>query len=217
MGGEGGEFIGCGDEGESGEFGDFASSAFGKLGVRIESGADGGSAEGEFVNGIEGLAEAFEILVKLHDVAGEFLAEGERNGVHQVSATDFDDVVELDGFGMERLAELCDSGNESVDELFGGGDVHGRGEGVVGRLGHVDVVVGMNRFFGSHDSAGDFNGAVGDDLIGIHVGLGAAPGLPDAERKMVIEFSGDDFVGGLFDEGGEFGRKLAEVSVDEGG
>ena len=35
----------------------------------------------------------------------------------------------------------------------------------------------------------DFNGAVGNHLVGIHVGLSAGPGLPNYQRKVVIEFN----------------------------
>ena len=49
-------------------------------------------------------------------------------------------------------------------------------------------------------AAGEFDGAIGDHLVGVHVGLRAAAGLPDAKRKLVVEFAGDHFVGGLSDE-----------------
>jgi NADPH:quinone reductase-like Zn-dependent oxidoreductase len=40
------------------------------------------------------------------------------------------------------------------------------------------------------------DGAVGDDLVGVHVGLGAAAGLPHHQREVVVELAGDDLVGG---------------------
>ena len=86
--------------------------------------------------------------------------------------------------------------------------MHGGGERVVRGLRHVDVVVGMDRLLGSHLAAHNFNGAVGDDFVDVHVGLGAAPGLPDAQRKLVIELAGDNLVGGLHDELGFVGGKL---------
>ena len=46
----------------------------------------------------------------------------------------------------------------------------------------------------------DFDGAIGDDFVGVHVGLRAAAGLPDAQGEVIVEFAGDDFVGGLGDE-----------------
>jgi len=42
-------------------------------------------------------------------------------------------------------------------------------------------------------AAGNFDGAVGDDFVDVHVGLRAAAGLPDAKREVLVEFSIDDF------------------------
>jgi hypothetical protein len=59
--GEGGEFVGMRAEGKSGEFGDFLCRAFGKFGMRIQSGADSGSANGEVVESVEHLFEALDV------------------------------------------------------------------------------------------------------------------------------------------------------------
>ena len=44
--------------------------------------------------------------------------------------------------------------------------------------------------------AQDFEGAVGDDLVGVHVGRGACPALDDIHDKFTVILSGDDFVAG---------------------
>src|SRR5579863_7212796 len=75
----------------------------------------------------------------------------------------------------------------------------------------------MNRLFAAQRAAGNFNGAIADDFVDVHVGLGAAAGLPDAEREMVVEFARDDFVGGLRDVLGFFGGKFAEILIDQRG
>jgi hypothetical protein len=59
------------------------------------------------------------------------------------------------------------------------GDVHGRGEGVVGALGLVDMVVGMDRALGPESSAHDLDGAIGDHLVRVHVALSTRSGLPN--------------------------------------
>ena len=73
----------------------------------------------------------------------------------------------------------------------------------------------MNRFLRAQLAARHFDGAVGDDLVDVHVGLGAAAGLPDAQRELVVELAGDDFVGSLHDELGFVGRELAQVLIDQ--
>ena len=74
----------------------------------------------------------------------------------------------------------------------------------------------MDRLLRPQHAARQFNGAVGDDFVDVHVGLRAAAGLPDAQRKLVVEFAGDDFVGCLHDEFGFFRGKLAEILIHQG-
>ena len=103
---------------------------------------------------------------------------------------------ELLGLGGQGVAQALDRRDEPVHDLLGGGDVHGGRERVVRRLRHVDVVVGVDRLLAAQLAAGQLDGAVGDDLVGVHVRLGAAAGLPDAERELVVELPVDDLVGG---------------------
>ena len=67
------------------------------------------------------------------------------------------------------------------------------------------------------DPAGQLDGPVGDHLVGVHVGLGAAPGLPDPQRELGVERALGDLVRGLDDEVGAPVVELAEVAVDGGG
>lgn len=83
--------------------------------------------------------------------------------------------------------------------------MHDGGKGVVGGGGHVDVVVGVDGLFAAHCAAEDFNGAVRNDFVGVHVGLRARAGLPDDEGKVVEEFKRGDFAGGLLDGFADFG------------
>src|SRR5437868_5460001 len=69
--------------------------------------------------------------------------------------------------------------------------VHHGGEGVVGRLTVVDVVVGVDRLPGADRAAGELDGAVGDDLVGVHVGLRATAGLEHHQRELPVELAVD--------------------------
>ena len=64
------------------------------------------------------------------------------------------------------------------------------------------MVVGMNRLFGAELAAKQLVGAVGDHLIEVHVGLGAGAGLPDHQRKMIVERAIDHFARGAGDGAG---------------
>ena len=61
------------------------------------------------------------------------------------------------------------------------------------------MIIGVDGGFRADFTAKDFDGAVGDDLIGVHVGLGAGAGLPDNEGEMIIKLAVDDVIGGFGD------------------
>ena len=58
------------------------------------------------------------------------------------------------------------------------------GECVIGALSFVDMIIRMHRLV-TQLAASHFNCSVGNDLIGIHVTLGATAGLPDNQGKVV--------------------------------
>ena len=84
-------------------------------------------------------------------------------------------------------------------ELDNGSDVHNGGEGVVGGGGHVNVVVGVDGLLGAHGATQDLNGTVGDDLVRVHVGLGAGTSLPDDQREVVQKLAISNLSCGLLD------------------
>ena len=51
--------------------------------------------------------------------------------------------------------------------------MHGGREAIIRRLAEIDVIVWMDRMFGAARRAEEFIGAVGNDLVDIHVGLRA--------------------------------------------
>ena len=73
----------------------------------------------------------------------------------------------------------------------------------------------MNRLLGSHHAAGHLDSAIGDDFIGVHVGLRAGAGLPDDKREMIIQLAGDDLIGGLDDQIGLLRRQQPQLLVDQ--
>src|SRR5258708_9303983 len=137
-------------EGQAGQLRDFSRGAIGEFGMRIEAGADGGAADSEIIETVESDGNAAAITVEKTDPAGNFLAESERRGVLHVGAADLDDVRAFLGFYVESVAQLLYRRQKTPRGFRGGGDVHGRGKGVVGGLRHVDVVVRVNGFFAAH-------------------------------------------------------------------
>src|SRR5713226_5969225 len=117
-------------EGQAGELGDFARGALGKFGMGVKAGANGGASDGEIVEAVEGDGDAAAVTIEKIHVAGKFLAEGERRGVLQMGAANFDDVRELFGFDVESVAKSFDRGEETARGFRGGGNVHGGGKRV---------------------------------------------------------------------------------------
>src|SRR5258708_7291747 len=116
---------------QAGELGNFAGGALGKFGMGVEAGGGGGAADGEMVEAVERDGDASAIAIEHIDVAGKFLAEGERRGVLQMGAADFDDVREFPGLGVERVAKRFDGGQEAARGFLSGGGVQGGGKGVL--------------------------------------------------------------------------------------
>ena len=77
------------------------------------------------------------------------------------------------------------------------------------------MIVGVD-LLGSKFASKNLNGTVGNDLVRVHVGLGAGAGLPDDKREVVVKLSFDDFVGGLDDSISNLGLE-SEVLVGAGG
>ena len=109
--------------------------------------------------------------------------------------------------------EMLQGGQQSHVDLAHGGDVHRRGEAVVGRLAHIHVIVGMNRLLAAALSRQDFIGAPGDDLVGVHVGLRSGAGLPDHQRELFVKLARRHFARRLHDRTAQLGPQIAERHI----
>ncbi len=93
--------------------------------------------------------DALDAVGDLLGIAGKFLAQGERRGVLGMGAADLDDVLPGLGLVVQRVVQMLQRRDQPVLDLLRAGDVHGGGIGVVGRLAHIDVIVGMDRLLAS--------------------------------------------------------------------
>ena len=69
----------------------------------------------------------------------------------------------------KHIAQAPHGRQQAIVKHLHGSNVHRRGEGVVGGLSPIDIIIGMDRHLGAHDATGQFNGPVGDNLVGVHV------------------------------------------------
>ena len=199
LGGQSVELVLRGHEVLAGEGRDFLGDLDVEAFRSVEAGADSGAAEGQSLEGFDGELQELDVLLQGGAPAGDLLGEADRDSVLKMGTAGLDDALVLFLEAFELGDEVFRGGNEFVFDSQDSGDVHRGREGVVGGLGHVDVIVRMAEFL----DTGDGVCSVRDDLVGVHVGLGARTGLPDDQREVVVELAGDDFVTGLGD-GGQF-------------
>ena len=74
----------------------------------------------------------------------------------------------------------------------------------------------MEKFVLAFLIAKDFEGAVGDDLVGVHVSRGAGPALDHVDGEMFVPFPGNDFITSGDDSTGLDGIENAELLVGQG-
>ncbi len=111
---------------------------------------------------------------------------------------DLDNRVPLLRLVGQSLLQPLEFGNQLLLDRLRDGDVDRRGEHVVGALPHVDVIVRMDRLVGLEPIAADqFNGSIGNHLVGVHIAGGARAGLKHVDGELVVELAGGHLAGGV--------------------
>jgi hypothetical protein len=77
-------------------------------------------------------------------------------------------VVEFIRLGLESVAQAGQSRQEAVLNFNNTSNVHSSGKGIIRRLAHVNMVVGVNGSLAAQLSTHKLNGTVGDDLVNVH-------------------------------------------------
>ena len=117
---------------------------------------------------------------------------------------------------MEGGDQLAERGDELLDAAHQG-DAYGGGIGVVGRLREVDVVVRVAVSVLSLGMAEQFEGAVGDYLVGVHVGGGSGAALDHVDDELFAEFSFAQLLAGAYDGIGDLRIEQPQLAVGPGG
>ena len=118
-------------------------------------------------------------------ISWKFLAEGHGSGILGVGSSYFYYVSKFLCFLLELGMKGFQSWQKNSVSFEDSGDVHNSGEAVIAGLTSVDMVIGMNQFI-LNFSTKDLGRSVGNNLIGVHVGLGSWTGLPDNQREVII-------------------------------
>ena len=134
----------CLGQGQTGFFSKQLNHACREARRGIDAGAYGGAAQGNLSHAGQGSVHTFDAVTHGSGVAREFLPQGNRGCIHQVGASGLDDVLELYGLLFQRCSENLKGRDQLFDQCLGHGNVHGGGENIVGRLGGVHMVIGVN-------------------------------------------------------------------------
>lgn len=205
VGGQDLELVRGGDELGTSKLGDLGSDSLVEALESVQTGTDGSTTLSKLTEVRKSGLHTLDVAVQLGNVARELLAQSKRSGVLQVSTADLDDLGELVDLLLQGVPQAAQGRQKAALELEDSSNVHDGGEGVVGGGGHVDVVVGVDGLLASHLSTQDLNGTVGDDLVGVHVGLSAGTGLPHNQREVVNELEVGDLSSSLLDSLADLG------------
>ena len=166
--------------------------------MRIDPRADSCAADGEFEDRRDCELGATDGEFDLPGKAAELLAESQGGRIGEMGSPDLDDLVPLLGLISEHRMEPLQSGDQLGVNRQRDGDMDRGRERVVRALPHVDMVVGVDRFGGFEPVAPrEFDRAVGDDLVGVHVARCPRSGLEDIDRELVVELPGCNLLSGL--------------------
>ena len=113
---------------------------------------------------------------------------------------DLDDVAPRLRLGIDCIVQGSDRRNQALLHVDCRRNVHRRREGVVGRLRHVDMIVGVNRRLAPERRPRNLAAPIGDHFVDVHVELGAAARHPNMQREHVMMLSGEDFIANLHDQ-----------------
>jgi hypothetical protein len=185
----------------TGHLGDLLSDSLGKALEGVDASTNSSTALGEKSQIRQRALNTLDAEVELSNVAGELLGESKRGSVLEMSSADLDDLLGLEVVNLllESIPQTTESRQELTLNVEDGSDVHNGGESVVGRGTAVDVVVGVDGLLAAHGTAEDLNSTVGDNLVGVHIGLSSGTSLPDDEGEVVKKLSIGNLLGSLLD------------------
>ena len=186
---QGMEFVRCGDEILSRQTVQVHHGLLRESLRRIQAGAHCRTSQRDLLQGWQGSFHVFQAVLHHGFPAADLLTECQRNCILKMGSSG------LDGLHV-FLFQLIQGLNHAVhrrNQLLLNGEhrcnAHGRRKGIVGALGFVHIIVGME-----HPASCQIRGTAGNDLVHVHIGLGTASGLIDHQRKMIVQFSLKNFI-----------------------
>ena len=182
---------------------------------RVDACPNGGRAQIDLKQELAGFLDAQDVLADGRRVRAEFLTERHGHRVLQLCAAHLDDVRKLFGLGRESLLEIGHIAGQLAEHGIQG-DAQGRGINVVGGLRAVHMVVGVAIFVFALLVAQQLKGAVGDDLVGVHVGRSSRAALNAVHGELIVQLALDDLVASRANGVPDLAGQHAELHVRNG-
>jgi hypothetical protein len=143
----------------------------------------------------------------------ELLAERHRHRVLQLGAAHLEHIGEFDRLGLKGIGEFLQRPHERR-RREDHGETQRRRIGIIGRLGHIDVVDRVKKLILAAPVSQEFQREIGDDFIGIHICRSAGASLHGIDHELIEEESilGDEIAGAI-DRIGLLRRQVLKAPV----
>ena len=163
----------------------------------VDAGADGRRAQIQLEQLVAAAQNAHGAAAQRVGVGLELLTGEHGHRVLELGAAQLDDMGVFLGLALQRRDEPV----QRLQQLAGqpdGRQLARGGEHVVGGLSHVHMVVGMHERIIAFFTAQKLDGAVGNYLVGVHIGGSARAPLDGIDDELVMQLPGDQIVTGAF-------------------
>ncbi|CUS45548.1 URF 4 [hydrothermal vent metagenome] len=192
------------EERKAGQLGELGGDRLAEILRCVESRADGRAALRKLAHAMDHARRDPRTAAReLVRISPEFLPERDRCRILQMGAPDLDDVGPGDRLRIERVVQPVERREQAPGRRHRRRDLQRRGEAVVRRLAHIDMVVRVDRRLAAALARQHLVGAAGDHLVDVHVALGAGTGLPDDQRELLVELAARHLRRGGFDRVGD--------------
>ena len=182
------------------------------LRLGVEARAGGRAAHVDDMDAFTRLLDAADAAADSGRIRAHFLAERDGHGILQVRAAHLEDIFELDGLLVELISKARQRGDELL-RLAVDADLDARRERVVRRLRHVRVVVRGDEVVAAFRLAEEFERAVREHFVHVHVDGRARAALDRIDGELVEQLAADDFVGRLDERHADAARQAARFHV----
>jgi len=183
--------------------------------VGVQAGAGCRAADAQPPQSLCAAPNALSVAADRFGIGTELLTQPHRHCVLQVGAPGFNHILEFQRLLLQRRRQPCHRRIQLVQppqraQADSGGD------GVVGGLCHIDMVVGVHAVLPAL-TAQKLCGAISNHLVCVHVVAGSGARLEGIDHKLFIPTTVHHLLRRLDDRVGDLWLQQTQVAVNLGG